>query len=201
MNQRIVDDGCWVNGIDDVTSNLKVFISDGCCLLFTSRDERFSSVFDKIVKFERREASLARRMLRTFIGFDEYDESMSEEAEKASQDVLALCAGLPLALAIAGGVREKIAPKKENEQKQNAWADYSREFKSLNQEFLISSWNVIDKPMEDDDASDDYRNLTTIVEISLAILCSRDESFWERFEALSVIRKPQVVPLKMLQKL
>lgn len=82
-------------------------------MLFTSRDERFSSVFDKIIKFERREASLARRMLRTFIGFDEYDESMSEEAEKASQDVLALCAGLPLALAITGGVREKTAPKKE----------------------------------------------------------------------------------------
>lgn len=81
---------------------------------------KFKYFSDKVIKFRPREPVFARRMLRTHGGFCRDDEPMSTENEIAFRNLLGICAGLPLALGIAGASVRKIAERKEKNQKQNA---------------------------------------------------------------------------------
>lgn len=182
----LVDDIWHLNGIGyDSLSTLKSMLSDECCLVYTTRDQRFKDFSDKIINFGSRDSILAGGMLRTHGGFGENDVLLSEENANAFQKMLEKCAGLPLALGIAGASVRKISVRKSMDRRESAWADYTV-ILSQKQYLLTSGWTP------------GYGELKKIVDVSLIIL---REDYREKFRALCVIRKQQTVPLRMLQRL
>lgn len=116
----LVDDIWHVNGIGcDNLSTFKSTLSDEYCLVYTTRDQTFKDFSDRVINFESRDSVLAARMLRTHRGFGDSDVPMSKENANAFQTVLDDCAGLPLALGIAGASIRGIFDKKNKNQKKN----------------------------------------------------------------------------------
>lgn len=154
-------------GYNSLTT-LKSMLSDECCLVYSTRDQRLRDSSDKIITFEPRDSLLASRMLRRHGGFGDSDARMSEEYENAFREILKECAGLPLALGIAGASVGKISEKKSREQKENTWADFAQEL--FQKRYSLKSGSTLD-----------YSNLENIVDTSLNILA---EDYREEFQAL-----------------
>lgn len=160
--------------------------------MYTTRDQGFKDFSDWVINFEPRDASLVHRVLRAHGGFGKSNMPTSKENANVFEAVLDLCAGLPLALGVAGASARKQAERYDSNKTQNAWADYVND-PSSNPDLLISS------------STPAYgRNVTWIVDASFRILQNigeDQENHEENFQALFVVRKQQIVPLGMLQRL
>lgn len=154
----LINDIWWLNGIDySVLSALGTMAHDNCCLVYTTRDQKFVTSAHEVINFGSRDPVVARRMLLRHAG-SHGEGSLSGNNKDAFEAILRMCNGLPPALGIAGSSVLEISAG--HECKLDMWTTYLRDFVS---EDLTSG------------SFDAYGDLTKIVGISLKVLSHRAE--------------------------
>lgn len=190
-------DNIWCkNGINyDVLTTLRTILSgESCCFAYTTRVNELRKHSDKVIDFRSRDPALSRRMLLAH-AYSGAGEPTRMENQQAIEEILAVCAGLPFTLGIAGASVRNLPETMTSEPTEDAWAHYSRQL-YLNRDIITS------------DETLDYGKLSWTVDASLTTLHSRrntlhngSEDYREKVRAPSIIRKRQVVPLATVRRL
>lgn len=187
----LVDDIWLVNGISSsVMRILGTMLNDNSRLVYTTRAQQLKNSCGKVIKFTTQETygDRARRMLMTHAGFS-WKETLSKKNEDAVIGLLQICNGLPIAIGVVGG-----AVRRESERRldivENTWSHVYDKIRSK-------------KECIADSVVEAYGSVRLIVDASLDFLQTehRDVQFDEKFRALCVIQKQQMVPIRMLRNL
>lgn len=207
----ILDDVCMEEESSDSATNSQTPVSDlvrqlarvvnkekgPMRLVFSSRDRFMTqrlqhvSVVESFLLDARSPA--AKCIICKYAGFSSEDEisSLGAEAERAFLEVLEKCAGLPLALAVAGkNVRELVQCGIES--KGHVWQAF--------RESLLQSSSEL---LADSSPTDPRQSITTVVEsslrtVSLTLGQQEQLDIRSRFFAFAVMKKQRLIPLECL---
>lgn len=188
----MVDDVWCSNDINPKTfAALFNMVSETSRMVYTSRDQRLLRHADKVIRFEVKESqgATARSMLLKHAGLSE--ERLDEQGTDALKGILATCAGLPLAIGIAGASVWKKTQMCDPNEWRDVLAHVFEDMSSNRSHYMI------------DPTLSDYGSLVSVVDSSLNVLdgACGNASFQSFFTAFCTLPKQTEIPEQALQKL
>lgn len=175
----LIDDLWCVNHIDEeaMAQLSRIALHQDSRIVYSSRDTRLRG--DEIILFEPREP-LGQSSKAILLASARLPEPQNPDAAESFNGILNVCAGLPIALSLAGGSVRSFSIRECRFEQEKAWGMYRL------------SWN-----------REEERKMSAILRRSVEVLHRLDESqgYPEKLDAFCILRKNQYLPVDVVKRL